>query len=170
MGDRRRDAGKLASEKWDAVIDTSAYTTTDLKPVLENLITDHYIFISTISVYDDFKDCPVNEDGSVFKTEIAADEVTGQTYGPLKAMCERYIEKNAADNALILRPGIVVGPYDPTDRFTYWIMKLNQKGSVLVPGSRERKLQWIDARDLGEFTVLQMEKRQKESTMWQQML
>lgn len=159
LGDRRKDAGKLANEKWDAVIDTSAYTPDDLKPVLENLKTDHYIFISTISVYDNFKDGPVQESGSLFKMEVTGDEVTGNTYGPLKVMCEKYIEKTLSGKALILRPGIVVGPYDPTDRFTYWVMKLNDKGPVLVPGSKERKVQWIDARDLAEFTVLHMENK-----------
>ena len=159
LGDRRKDAGKLASEKWDAVIDTSAYTPADLKPVLENLKTDHYIFISTISVYDDFKEGPVKEEGSVFKTEVTGDEVTGTTYGPLKVMCEHFIDKTLSGKALILRPSIVVGPYDPTDRFTYWVMKLKGEGSVLVPGSKERKIQWIDARDLAEFTVQQMENK-----------
>ena len=159
LGDRRKDAEKLAIEKWDAVIDSSAYTPADLKPVLKNLKTNHYIFISTISVYDDFKNGPVQESGSLFKTEVTEDEVTGSTYGPLKVMCENYIEKNLSDKALILRPGIVVGPYDPTDRFTYWVMKLNGKGPVLVPGSKERKIQWVDARDLAEFTVLQMENK-----------
>lgn len=90
---------------------------------------------------------------------MTEDEVTGSTYGPLKVMCENYIEKSLSDKALILRPGIVVGPYDPTDRFTYWVMKLNGKGPVLVPGSKERKIQWVDARDLAEFTVLQMENK-----------
>lgn len=159
LGDRRKDAEKLAAEKWDAVIDSSAYTPADLKPVLKNLKTNHYIFISTISVYDDFKNGPVRESGSLFNTEVTEDEVTGSTYGPLKVMCENYIEKNLSDKALILRPGIVVGPYDPTDRFTYWVMKLNGKGPVLVPGSKERKIQWVDARDLAEFTVLQMENK-----------
>lgn len=118
LGDRRKDAEKLAGEKWDAVIDTSAYTLADLQPVLENLTIDQYIFISTISVYDEFKKGPVKENGSVFETEVQGDEVIGKTYGPLKVMCERFIEKAIADKALILRPGIVVGPYDPTDRFT----------------------------------------------------
>ena len=159
LGDRRKDAGKLANEKWDAVIDTSAYTPADLKPVLQNLKTNHYIFISTISVYDNFTKGPVKEDGSVYTTKVTGDDVTGQTYGPLKVMCEQYIEKTLSDKALILRPGIVAGPYDPTDRFTYWVMKLNDKGPVLVPGSKNRKIQWIDARDLAEFTVLQMESK-----------
>ena len=159
LGDRRKDAGKLASENWDAVIDTSAYTPADLKPVLQNLKTDHYIFISTISVYDNFTKGPVKEDGSVYITKVTGDDVTGQTYGPLKVMCEQYIEKTLSGEALILRPSIVVGPYDPTDRFTYWVIKLKDKGPVLVPGSKDRKIQWIDARDLAEFTVLQMEKK-----------
>lgn len=159
VGDRRRDAAKLTDEKWDAVIDTSAYTPADLRPVLENITTDHYTFISTISVYDDFKHGAVTENSSVFQQEVESDKVTSDTYGPLKTMCEQLIEERVGDKALIIRPGIVIGPYDPTDRFAYWAMKLSGKGTVLIPGSKERKVQWIDARDLAEFTVAQLEKK-----------
>lgn len=159
LGDRRKDASKLAGEHWDAVIDTSAYTPADLLPILDNINTDHYTFISTISVYTDFKKGAVKENAAVFEKEVQGDEVTGETYGPLKVMCERYIEERLGDKALIIRPGIVVGPADPTDRFTYWAIKLNTAGPVLVPGSKQRKVQWIDARDLAKFTVSQLEKK-----------
>lgn len=159
IGDRRKDAKKLKDEKWDAVLDTSAYTPADLQPILKNITTDHYTFISTISVYDDFKQGPVEENSSIFQQEVEGDKVTGDTYGPLKVMCEKLIKESVGDKGLIIRPGIVIGPFDPTDRFTYWAMKLNDKGTVLIPGSKERKIQWIDARDLAQFTVLQMEKR-----------
>ncbi|ANU10297.1 NAD-dependent dehydratase [Planococcus antarcticus DSM 14505] len=159
LGDRRKDAAKLANEKWEAVIDTSTYTPADLEPILENILTDHYTFISTISVYTDFKQGPVKENASVFEKKVQGDKVTGETYGPFKVMCERLIEERLGDRALIIRPGIVVGPADPTDRFTYWTIKLNGKGPVLIPGSKKSKVQWIDARDLAEFTVSQMEKK-----------
>lgn len=159
LGDRRKDATKLAGEKWEAVIDTSAYTPADLKPILENITTDHYTFVSTVSVYTDFSKGPVVENSSVFRQTITDDKVTGDTYGPLKMMCERFIEESLGDAALIIRPGIVIGPFDPTDRFTYWAIKLSSEETVLVPGSKKRQVQWIDARDLAEFTVSQMEKK-----------
>lgn len=159
VGDRRKDAAKLGDEHWDAVIDTSAYTPADLKPVIEHIRTDHYTFISTISVYTDFTKGPVEENSAVFEKEVQGDKVTGETYGPFKVMCERYIEKQLNEKALIIRPGIVIGPADPTDRFTYWAVKLNTEGPVLIPGSKQRKVQWIDARDLAEFTVSQIEKK-----------
>ncbi|MDQ0429010.1 2'-hydroxyisoflavone reductase [Planomicrobium stackebrandtii] len=159
LGDRRKDAIKLAHEKWDAVVDTSAYTPADLRPILENVSTDHYTFISTISVYTDFKKGAVKENAAVFEEEVEGDKVSGETYGPFKVMCERLIEERISDKALVIRPGIVVGPADPTDRFTYWAIKLNGEGPVLIPGSKKRKVQWIDARDLAEFTVSQIEKK-----------
>lgn len=159
IGDRRKDAAKLGEKKWDAVIDTSAYTPADLTPILEHIQTDHYTFISTISVYNNFKQGAVKESSSVFQQKVEGDRVNGDTYGPLKVMCEKLIMESVGDKALIIRPGIVIGPYDPTDRFTYWAMKLNGPGTVLIPGSEERKVQWIDARDLAEFTVSQLERK-----------
>lgn len=159
IGDRRKDAAKLRDEKWDAVLDTSAYTPADLQPILENIRTDHYTFISTVSVYNDFTSGPVKESSPVFQQNIEGDQVTGETYGPFKVMCEQLIQEKIESGALIIRPGIVIGPFDPTDRFTYWAMKLNDEDAVLIPGSKERKVQWVDARDLARFTVMQMEKR-----------
>ncbi|WP_223634091.1 NAD-dependent epimerase/dehydratase family protein [Planococcus sp. 4-30] len=156
-GDRRKDAAKLRDGKWDAVLDTSAYTPADLQPIMENIRTDHYTFISTISVYNDFTSGPVKESSSVFRENVKGDRVTSDTYGPFKVMCEQLIKKETGDKALIIRPGIVIGPFDPTDRFTYWAMKLNDENTVLIPGSKERKVQWIDARDLARFTVMQLE-------------
>ncbi|MCM3610556.1 NAD-dependent epimerase/dehydratase family protein [Planococcus sp. MERTA32b] len=157
-GDRREDADKLQQEKWDAVIDTSAYTPSDLIPVLSNVTTDHYTFISTISVYDDFSKGPVDEGASLHKS-AEGDTVTGETYGPLKVTCEKIVKEHFPDNALIIRPGIVAGAHDPTDRFTYWALKLNESGEAMIPGDRLRKVQWIDARDLAAFIVMNVENR-----------
>lgn len=157
-GDRRLEADKLQNEKWDAVIDTSAYTPSDLVPVLDHVSTDHYTFISTISVYDDFSKGPVDENATMHKG-IEGDTVTGETYGPLKVTCERIVKERFENNSLIIRPGIVAGAHDPTDRFTYWALKLNEGGEVLIPGSKLRKVQWIDARDLAAFIVRNVENR-----------
>lgn len=158
-GDRRNDAWKLAAENWDAVIDTSAYTPSDLTPVFENVKTEHYTFISTISVYDDFRKGAVSEESSVYGEEVKEEQVTAETYGPLKVMCEQLVREKTNDSALIIRPGIVAGPFDPTDRFTYWAVKLAGTSPVLIPGSRKRKIQWIDARDLASFVIEQVEKK-----------
>lgn len=158
-GDRRKDAFKLADEEWDAVIDPSAYSPADLEPVLDNIKNAHYTFISTISVYDDFKKGPAAENSSVHMKQFDSDEVTGESYGPLKVMCEKIIEDRFKGEALIIRPGIVVGPHDPTDRFTYWAKRLNEPGAVLIPGAKHRKVQWIDARDLAQFVISQVEKK-----------
>ena len=102
------------------------------------------MFISTISVYDDYKNGRPNESSSTFTQNIETDEVTGATYGPLKVMCEQLVNDTFKKHALIIRPCIVVGPHDPTDRFTYYAQKLGEAGKAAVPGGNEphRKVQW----------------------------
>ena len=158
-GDRQKDAHKLAGEEWDAVIDTSAYTPGDLSPVMANLETRHYTFVSTISVYDNFREGPVAENDATHSQTIDSEEVNGKTYGPLKMMCENVLQENMKEKLLIVRPCIVAGPHDPTDRFTYWALRLAENRPVLVPGSRRRKIQWIDVRDLAEFIISKVEKQ-----------
>lgn len=157
IGDRRKDAGLLANQKWDAVIDSSAYSPKDLETVLNSLDTDHYTFISTISVYDDFSAGAVPEEGSKHQPYFESDVVTGETYGPLKVACEGVIAEREGLKSLIIRPAIIAGPHDPTDRFTYWAKRLSVPGEVLIPGGKNRKLQWIDARDLANFTLSMVE-------------
>ncbi|MGE6487589.1 NAD-dependent epimerase/dehydratase family protein [Paenisporosarcina sp. NPDC076898] len=156
-GDRRKDAKKLGEEEWDAVLDTCAYSPQDLKPVIEELKnkTKKYMFISTISVYDDYKQGRPNESSSTFTQIIETDEVTGETYGPLKVMCEKIINETFNDRALIIRPCLVVGPNDPTDRFTYYATRVSQNGKVALPGGDEshRMVQWIDVRDMANWIV-----------------
>lgn len=156
-GDRRKDAHKLKDYNWDAVIDTSAYSPADLIPVLQHLQTKQFTFISTISVYNDFSKGAVDEEGTKYKERPAGDRITAETYGALKVMCEETVHERFKGQALMIRPGIVIGPHDPTDRFTYWALRLNEKGPVLLPGSKERKVQWIDGRDLAQFVIRQVE-------------
>ncbi|HSI67107.1 MAG TPA: NAD-dependent epimerase/dehydratase family protein [Planococcus sp. (in: firmicutes)] len=158
-GDRQKDAYKLAGEEWDAVIDTSAYTPGDLEPMLPYINTGHYTFVSTISVYDNFREGPVAEDGSTHTQIINSDEVNGKTYGPLKMMCENLLQDKMRDKLLIVRPCIVAGPHDPTDRFTDWALRLASNRPVIIPGSRRRKIQWIDVRDLAEFIINKVEEQ-----------
>jgi 2'-hydroxyisoflavone reductase len=161
QGDRRKDAHLVGEEEWDAVFDTCAYSPQDLQPMLDVLKnkTKTYMFISTISVYDDYKNGRPHESSSTFTQNIETDEVTGATYGPLKVMCEQLVNNTFNKHALIIRPCIVVGPHDPTDRFTYYAQKLGEAGKVAVPGGNEphRKVQWIDARDMAKWIVQMVE-------------
>ncbi|WP_186670849.1 NAD-dependent epimerase/dehydratase family protein [Sporosarcina sp. BP05] len=160
IGDRRAHMDQAALEHWDAVIDTSGYTPNDVKPVIEALKDkiDHYTFISTISVYDDHSKGDVNENSSTFTHTITTDEVTGETYGPLKVMCEKEVNDGFGSKALIVRPCIIVGPDDPTDRFTYWAMRTVEEGPIAIPGG-DRKVQWIDVRDLAKWIVEMIEEK-----------
>jgi len=144
---------------WDAVIDTSAYvpriasaTATLLKPA-----TTQYVLISTISVYPDNAKVGVTEDDAVGTLpDPTVETVDGTTYGPLKALCEREVVAVYGDRATVLRPGLIVGPGDPTDRFTYWPVRLARGGRVLLPVAKDpwkSLVQFVDARDLAEFTV-----------------
>lgn len=160
IGDRRTNMDQAALEQWDAVIDTSGYTPNDVKPVIEALKqkSDHYTFISTISVYDDFSKGDVDENGTKFTRTVETDEVTGETYGPLKVMCENEVNEGFGEKALIVRPCIVVGPDDPTDRFSYWAMRTVEEGPIAIPGG-DRKVQWIDVRDLAKWVVDMIEEK-----------
>src|SRR6185312_3565234 len=101
VGNRRTNMNQAALEHWDAVIDTSGYTPNDVKPVIEALKekTNHYTFISTISVYDDYSKGDVHEDSSKFSNTVTTDEITGETYGPLKVMCENIVNKVVGEKA-----------------------------------------------------------------------
>ena len=160
VGDRRINMDQAALEHWDAVIDTSGYTPNDVKPVIVALKekSDHYTFISTISVYDDHSKGDVNENSSIFTHTVTTDEVTGETYGPLKVMCEQVVNEGFGGKALIVRPCIIVGPNDPTDRFTYWAMRTIEEGPIAIPGG-DRKVQWIDVRDLAKWIVEMIEEK-----------
>ena len=158
-GDRRKDAGKLSGLAWDAVIDTCAYTPADLAPLFKHIKTELYVFISTISVYSNYSNGAPTETSEVLDRHMENDEVTGETYGPLKVQAEKIVMDAFGSRALIVRPSIVAGPYDPTDRFTFWAKKLAESGEALIPGSKPRKVQWIDARDLANFVIQQAEEK-----------
>jgi 2'-hydroxyisoflavone reductase len=114
----------------------------------------HYTFISSLSVYPDTSQPGIREDAGVGKlADETVEEVTGETYGPLKALCEQAVEQALPGRTLVLRPGLIVGPHDPTDRFAYWPHRVAQGGEVLAPGRPGRLVQYIDVRDLAEWTV-----------------
>ncbi len=109
--------------------------------------------MSTISVYADFS-VPVDEDSPVAPLgEHPRDEITNESYGPLKALCEQAVREVFAERALVVRPGLIVGPHDPTGRFTYWPHRFARGGEILAPAPPERQTQIVDVRDLADWIV-----------------
>ena len=163
LGDRFSDLERLDGE-WDWVLDTSAYTPRAVKLSAEYLKgkAGRYGFISTTAVYRDFSKKGVDETDYVKTLEDPdVEEVNASTYGPLKTECEGVVKGVYGKDALIIRPGVVGGPYDPTDRFTYWVCRTATGGEVLAPGEPEADVQVIDARDLARWTIECMEKGER---------
>ena len=166
LGDRGADLAKLHGRRWGAVIDTCGYFPKVVGRSAEVLRdqTDCYVFISTVSVYKDMGTNDRDESAPVQEPlDVECLEYTGETYGPLKAACERAVAKAMPDKALIVRPGLIGGPHDPTDRFTYWPSRVAEGGKVLAPGDPERLVQVIDVRDLAQW-IVRMAGRKKTGT------
>ena len=145
LGDREGDLSALRGRRWDAVIDTCGYlprVVQESAAALEQ--ASRYCFVSSISVYADFS-VPTDEESPVAQLgDLPDDEVTAESYGPLKALCEDVVHKTFGERALVIRPGLIVGPHDPTGRFTYWPHRVARGGEVLAPGPPERPTQAID--------------------------
>jgi len=153
-GDRERDLSMIADQPFDAVIDTCGFVPRIVRLALDALANNvsHYTFVSTMSVYADPLRGTRGESEPLAQLEVAGTEqVTNETYGPLKALCEAEVVRAMDGRALVVRPGLIVGPLDPTDRFTYWPHRFALGGDVLVPGSREHHISFIDVRDLAGF-------------------
>jgi 2'-hydroxyisoflavone reductase len=158
VGDRHGDLSALAGLTFDVTVDAIAFRPVDVDALAVALGDrgGHHIQISSVSAYED----PANE-GATEATAVlwndatlARDaEVTAETYGPLKAACERAAHEHFGDQITLVRPTFVIGSHDATLRFPYWVERLRVGGNVAVPGPRDNALQYIDARDLGEFVV-----------------
>lgn len=162
-GDRDGQLQALEGRCWDAVIDTSGYVPRVVRASARLLAggCDHYTFISTISVYSDVSQPGISEDWPVGTLDDdTVEDYNGPNYGPLKALCERAVEEELPGRALLIRPGLIVGPHDPTDRFTYWPVRVAAGGEVLAPSRPDRPVQFIDARDLADWTIRLAEARQ----------
>ena len=162
-GDRDGDLGALQGRRWDAVIDTCGYIPRVVRSSAELLAAAvaHYTFISTISVYAELGRRTIDESAPVGTLEDpTVEQVTGETYGPLKALCEQAAEQAMPGRVLNVRPGLIVGPHDPSDRFTYWVHRVAEGGDVLAPDGPERPVEIIDVRDLAEWTVRMAEGHQ----------
>lgn len=158
-GDRDSDLSALRGGQWDVVIDTSGYVPRVVQKSAEVLAdsVEHYIFISSISVYADF---PVGGDETTpLATMDEESEDLSQYYGPLKVRCEQVLEEVLPGRVLIARPGMIVGPYDNINRFPYWVRRIGDSGDVLAPGRQDAPLQIIDARDIAEWLLLQAKNR-----------
>lgn len=161
-GDRDGDLSGLARREWDAVIDTSGYVPRVVRASAEVLADNigHYTFISSLSVfYPPSKYGLAEEDPPTMLADEASEDVQS-SYGPLKALCERTIEGVLPGRALNLRPGILVGPHDPTNRFSYWVRRLARGGDVLAPAPPEQPVQLIDVRDFSDWNVRMAESHQ----------
>ena len=154
IGDRDGQLAALKGRDWDVVIDDSGYVPRHVQ-LTADLLKDHvrqYIYVSSISVYGTFPKPGLNEDDAVATPpDPKVEEVNGETYGGLKAGCEHVVESTYGARSTIVRPHIVVGPGDSTDRFTYWVARVARGGQVLAPGSSNDPLQFIDVRDLAAF-------------------
>jgi len=155
-GDRKSDMTALEGRKWDAVIDTSAYIPADVTRSATLLAPNvhQYLLISTVSVYAKLDKPGLDETAPLATTtEPGAEKVTNENYGALKALCEKAAEKAAPGKVTVVRPGLIVGPGDATDRFTYWPVRVARGGRVAAPGRPSRAVQFIDVRDLAEWIV-----------------
>lgn len=161
-GDRNNGLQSLAGGKWDAVIDNSGYVPRHVEDSARLLapVVSHYLYISTISVYD-ISPAPITEDSPLATMlDETVEEVTAETYGPMKALCEqRALAEVGVDRTTVLRPTYICGPGDRTDRYTYWPVRTMRGGEMLWPGTPRDDIQIIDVRDLANFTVDCLEQR-----------
>lgn len=161
-GDRSADLSALAGRRWDAVIDTCGYTPADVQRSAEALAgCGRYLFVSSVSVYATTHQVPVREtDALASAAGIARDDRDMQHYGAQKAACEAEVTRVfGADGALLVRPGLIVGPGDRSGRFSHWPWRMAGGGTMLVPDvPAGEPLQFIDVRDLGTWLVALLER------------
>ena len=169
-GDRDGDLSALEGREWDAAIDPSGYVPRVVRASAELLrgSVGRYVFVSSISVYDEPGEPGFDETART----VALDDPTTEdyltmgpvnTYGGLKALCEEVVQDAFPDGHAIVRPGLIVGPHDPTGRFTYWPLRLAGGGEVLAPGDPARQVQFVDVRDLADW-MLQVAESQTTGT------
>ncbi len=155
QGDRNGDLKSLEGRAWDAVVDTSGYFPRQVTASAGLLSkAKQYVFVSSISVYADMSRPGIDESSPVGELKDPnADKITEGNYGPLKAACERAAEAAMPGRVTNVRPGLIVGPNDGTDRFTYWPVRVAKGGEVLSPNTPKDPVQFVDVRDLGDWIV-----------------
>jgi 2'-hydroxyisoflavone reductase len=161
-GDRDGNLDVLRGRQWDAVIDTCGYVPRlvgDSARLLADVV-DHYTFISSISVYADFDQVGIDESYTLATMpDETVETIDGETYGPLKVLCEKAVDEAMNGRSLHIRAGLIVGPHDLSDRFSYWPYRVAQGGEMLAPGNPEAPVQFIDVRDLSEWIILATERQ-----------
>jgi 2'-hydroxyisoflavone reductase len=173
-GDRTQDIERLQGRKFDAVIDTCGYVPAVVQQSAEFFkdIAPVYTFISSVSVYEEFMQAMVDEESKVLTLPDDADKtkVTNETYGVLKALCEQEVQEvygqRAENTSILVRPGLIVGEYDPTDRFTYWVERVHEGGEILVPGRKDFAVAFVDVHDVADFTLTATEQAVQNSAKW----
>ena len=161
IGDRDAGYGVLGDRRWDAAVDMCGYFPRQVREATGALAdrVEHYTFISSISVYPDEAE-DIDEDTPVIRlADPTVEEITEETYGGLKALCEEVAEKAMPGRVLNVRSGLIVGPYDPTDRFTYWVRRVAMGGRTLAPLPEERPVQFIHAADEAAWILRMIERR-----------
>jgi len=159
IGNRDGDLEALEGRRWDAVIDNSGYVPRHVRDSAEVLAdSGAYLFVSSISAYRDLMPEGITEYYEVGRLEDpTVEQVTGATYGPLKALCEEAVRDVFGERSNVVRPGYIVGPGDPSDRWTYWPVRVSMGGDIAVPGTPVDPVQFIDARDLASWVVGMLE-------------
>ena len=155
LGDRAGDLSGLQGRRWDAVIDTCGYLPRLLRHSAQSLrsAVGRYLFISSVSVYADER--AVGQDESAPRailTDPACEDIANE-YGALKAACEDEVLAAFGEKGVVVRPGLIVGPFDPSGRFTYWVQRVARGGTLLAPPAPDYPVQFIDARDLADWLL-----------------
>ena len=155
VGDRDSgDLAALAGTSWDALVDVSAYVPRHVQQASAAVSAGRYLLISTGSVYDHTASpAVVDEDAPRLAPERGTEEHDGPAYGPLKVACEDDARRLWGERATIVRPGVVAGPHDPTDRFTWWVRRAARGGRVALPGRPDQPTQVVDSGDLAHLVV-----------------
>jgi nucleoside-diphosphate-sugar epimerase len=161
VGDRDGDLSALAGREWDAVVDPSGYVPRIVRQSVELLVdaTSQYSFVSSVSAYRDFRTSGIEEDYPLAELAEESEDVATH-YGALKALSEDVVREIHAERALIVRAGVIVGPYDWSNRFGWWIRRVAKGGDVLVPDAPDWPVQIVHARDLAEWMLAMAERRE----------
>ncbi|HEX2093672.1 MAG TPA: NAD-dependent epimerase/dehydratase family protein [Longimicrobiaceae bacterium] len=162
-GDRDGGLDVLRDRRWDAVVDSYGFrprVVGDSVRLLQDAV-EHYTFISTLGVYQPSPDSKDEDSPLMELGGEDPEEVTIRNYGALKALCEQVVREGFGERALVVRSGLMMGPYDYTDRYTYWVGRVAEGGEVLAPGPPETHVEGADARDLASWVVRMVEERRQ---------
>lgn len=161
IGDRRGQLDSLRGRKWDALVDDTGFVPKFVKMSAERLAPNvgYCLYVSSTSVYASFAKPNDEHSPTGALSDPGAETVSSDTYGPMKAFCEQYSAAAFKGRASIVRPGYMVGPLDPSDRFTYWPVRVSRGGEMLAPGTPHDPIQVIDVRDLAVWMTKLVETR-----------